>query len=221
MTRLPKGAGADAGAAPEEAVGDVRTAAPGVGPEWVEIARISGAHGLRGDVILRAFTDDAMEVGNLGDLTDRATGRTFDIVSLRPGPKGVVARLAGIADRTAAEGLKGIVLCVPADRLPEPDDDEWYYTDLIGLVAVSTDGAWLGEVVAVQDFGAGDLLEIRPPTGRKTFFVPFTQDYVPAVHMDDGKVLIEPVPGLLPDDLTATAEGEAPEDGASDGGHAP
>jgi 16S rRNA processing protein RimM len=102
----------------------------------------------------------------------------------------VAAAFAGIADRTAAETLKGVELYVERARLPEPDEDEWYYADLIGLAAISPEGETLGEVIAVQNFGAGDLLEIRPAAGGRTLLVPFVKAAVPVVDMKARRVVV-------------------------------
>jgi 16S rRNA processing protein RimM len=127
-------------------------------------------------------------------------GRRFEIESARPAagasPDMLVARLKGISDRSAAEALNGIELAVPRDRLPEADAGEYYYADLIGLDAVTVAGASLGTVVAVRNFGAGDLLEIAPERGD-TILVPFTQEIVPDVDQQAGRVVVDPPPGLI------------------------
>lgn len=151
-------------------------------PEKVLLGEIVGVHGIRGDVVIRTYTADPAGIAEYGPLIDGA-GHPRVIKSLRVTPKGVVARLEGIADRTAAEKLRGVELYVDRARLPEPEDDEFYREDLIGLAAVSPDGQRIGEVVSVQNFGAGDLLEIRTPGSRPTDFVPFTKASVPAVDL--------------------------------------
>jgi 16S rRNA processing protein RimM len=121
-----------------------------------------GAHGLNGEVKLKLFTDDLSRYTsfNAGSLTLR---------SLR----GQVARFAEIPDRTAAELLRGTALTVPRAELPPLEDGEYYHADLVGLTAVSTAGEPLGHVVAVENFGAGDILEIERPGGKR-FMVPVT-----------------------------------------------
>lgn len=113
-----------------------------------------------------------------------AGGRTLTLKSLRPGGKasggGAIARFAEIADRTAAEGLRGTVLSVPRETLPPLAEGEFYHADLIGLVVVDTDGAAVGTVIAVENFGAGDILEIEKPD-RRTFMVPLTPAAVPEI----------------------------------------
>ena len=130
-------------------------------PSRILLGRIAGAHGIRGEVLIKTFTEAPENIGAYGPLSDASGTRTFKIKSVRATPKGVVARLAGVDDRNAAEALKGIELYVERARLPAAAEGEFYHADLIGLTAVDGDGKPIGEIVAVQNFGAGDLLEIR------------------------------------------------------------
>jgi 16S rRNA processing protein RimM len=157
----------------------------------VLLGRVSGAQGLRGEVKINSFTSPPENIAAYGPLTD-GEGRSFVIERLRS-IKGiaVAAQLAGIGDRNAAEALKGVELYVERDKLPEADEDEWYYDDLIGLDAVSPEGKPIGEVVAVQNFGAGDLLEIRPVNARPTLLVPFTKAAVPVLDMKARRVVVD------------------------------
>ncbi|WP_088345444.1 MULTISPECIES: ribosome maturation factor RimM [Rhodomicrobium] len=162
----------------------------------VLLGRIAGAHGLRGEVKINSFTAAPEDIAAYGPLTDPA-GRSFTIRSLRPLKGGAVtAQLAGISTRDAAEALRGTELYIEREKLPEPDPDEWYYEDLIGMAAVSPEGAPIGEIVAVQNFGAGDLLEIRSPDARQTLFVPFTEATVPVVDIEARQVTV-----LLPEEI--------------------
>jgi 16S rRNA processing protein RimM len=160
--------------------------------ERVRIGRIAAAHGLRGEVKIRCFTENPEDVGAYAPLSD-AQGRTLSLLDTRPakGPF-VIARVENVADRNAAEVLVGRDLYVPQDALPPPEDDEWYYTDLVGLAAFDPEGRSLGSVVAVYDFGAGDLIEIAPPAG-KPFMVPFTVACVPDIKIADGTITIIPL----------------------------
>ena len=102
------------------------------------------------------------------------------------------ARLRGINDRTAAERLARLLLFVPRGRLPAPTADEFYHADLIGLAAVTADGAEVGTVLAVHNFGAGDILELRPPDGGAPLMLPFTQAFVPEVDIAGGHIVVAP-----------------------------
>lgn len=158
----------------------------------VLIAKIAAAHGIRGEVRMRCFTEMPNDVGAYGPLMD-AEGREFTVSGVRPanGPF-VVARIEGVHDRNGAEALAGCDLYASRDRLPPPGENEWYYSDLIDLVAVDEDGALLGTVIAVHDFGAGDLIEIAPPDG-KPWLVPFTGQCVPDINMKDRTITIIPL----------------------------
>jgi 16S rRNA processing protein RimM len=129
-----------------------------------------------------------MAVGDYGPL-ETADGRRLEIEALRPAKGCLVARFAGIDDRNAADRLKNLELFVPRMRLPAPAEDEFYHADLIGLVAVDRRGASVGTVVAVHNFGAGDLLEIRPAQGS-TFILPFTETAVPVVDITGGRIVV-------------------------------
>lgn len=164
------------------------------------LGHITGAHGVRGEVRIRTYTQAPKAIGAYGPLQDEAGARRFTITDLRVAKDGVVARINGVGDRDSAEALKGTPLYVERAVLPdEGGEDEFYQADLVGLVAVSTDGAALGQIVAVQNFGAGDLLEIRPATGGDTFLIPFTRDIVPDIDLEAGWLLLEPPEGLLED----------------------
>jgi 16S rRNA processing protein RimM len=159
--------------------------------ELVLLGRISGAHGLKGEVKIAAFTAEPEDIAAYGPLTSADGARIFKIASLRSAGSGaVIARLQGIQDRNAAEELRGTELYVTRASLPPAEDGEYYHSDLIGLTAVSPDGETLGEVIAVQNFGAGDLLELRPAKGRQAELVPFDSMHVPKVDLEAGRVII-------------------------------
>jgi len=141
------------------------------GPDVV-LAVIIGAHGVTGEVRLKVFAEDlgAHKAFNRGALT---------LSALRHGPNGAIARFAEIGDRNRAEALRGAELSVPRSALPPLGEGEYYHCDLIGLAAVSTDGEALGRVVAVENFGAGDVIEIEREGGKR-FMVPMRADAVPA-----------------------------------------
>jgi 16S rRNA processing protein RimM len=154
------------------------------------LGRIAGAHGIRGEVLIHAFTEPAENVAAYGALSDEAGARVFRIESARATARGVVARIAGVADRNAAEALKGVDLYVDRDRLPPAPEGEYYHADLIGLAAVDRNGKHIGEIVAVQNFGAGDLLEIRLIGAQHTELVPFTDAFVPSVDIAASRVVV-------------------------------
>lgn len=137
----------------------------------VTLAVIIGAHGVTGEVRLKVFAEDliAHRVFNAG---------AFTLKSLRETPKGAIARFAEVADRNAAERLRGTELTVPRSALPPLAEGEYYHADLLGLAAVSTEGNALGKVVAIDDFGAGDVIEIERPDGKR-FMVPMRVEAVP------------------------------------------
>lgn len=164
------------------------------------LGKITDAHGIRGELRIRTYTEAPEDIGAYGPLEDEAGDRRFSLLKIRSVKGGVVARLDGIRDRTQAETLKGTLLFVDRAKLPDQDDGVWYHTDLIGLAAIDANGAALGEVVSVQNYGAGDLLEIRPVDGSATLLIPFTEDVVPNVDIAGGSLSINPPEGLLEND---------------------
>ncbi len=140
--------------------------------------------------MVRAYTEQPEAIASYGPLSDEAGKRTFSLRIVRVTPKGIAARIKGIDDRNAAELLRGIKLYVSRDKLPEPQGAEYYYADLIGLEAVSGDGNAMGKIVSVQNFGAGDLLELKPADGSATEFIPFEDRYVPSVDLQSRTVVI-------------------------------
>ncbi len=164
------------------------------------VARIGAAHGVRGAVKLWSFTEDPLAVQSYGPLMTKDGARQFEIADVRAAKDHLVATFKGIATRNDAEKLNGIELYVPREKLPATDDDEYYHADLIGLAAVNAADEPLGRVVAVHNFGAGDIIEIAPPKGA-TMLLPFTNAVVPTVDIAGGRVVIE-----LPQEI----EGEEP-----------
>jgi 16S rRNA processing protein RimM len=154
------------------------------------VARIGAAHGVRGAVRLWTFTEDPLSVKDYGPLTTKDGSRQFEVTHVREARDHLVATLKGIATRDEAERLNGLELYVSRDRLPETDDGEYYHADLIGLAAVTTTGQPLGKVIAIHNFGAGDIIEIAPPQGA-TMLLPFTNAVVPTVDLAGGRVVID------------------------------
>jgi len=153
------------------------------------VARIGAAHGVRGAVKLWTFTEDPFAVKRYGPLLSKDGKRQFEVAQAREAKDHLVATFKGVATRDEAERLNGIELYVTRDKLPATDADEYYHTDLIGLAAVTTDGEALGRVLAIHNFGAGDIIEIAPPKGA-TMLLPFTNAVVPEVDLAGGRVVI-------------------------------
>jgi len=177
----------------------------------VVLARIGAPHGVRGEVRVKSFAEDPRAVGAYGPL-EAPDGRRFSISALRPAsgksPDMFVVRFDGVADRDAAAALNGVELSVDRARLPPAEDDAFYHADLIGLAAETPDGAPLGRVSAVANYGAGDLLEIAPPKGPVAL-VPFTRATVPAVDLAGGRIVVDAPAGTF-DPPGAPDEDDAP-----------
>jgi 16S rRNA processing protein RimM len=169
-------------------------------PAQVCVARIGAAHGVRGAVKLWTFTEDPFAVTRYGPLATKDGARAFEVAHAREGKGHLVATLKGVTSRNEAERLNGIELYVARSKLPATDADEYYHADLIGLAAVTTADEPLGKVIAIHNFGAGDIIEIAPPNGA-TMLLPFTNAVVPTVDIAGGRVVIE---------LPAEIEGEEP-----------
>ncbi|MGL4396856.1 MAG: ribosome maturation factor RimM [Hyphomicrobium sp.] len=181
------------------------------------LGTIVSVHGIRGEVVIKTYTGDPAAIADYGPLSDAAGKRTFKIKGLRATDKGVVARLEGISDRTTAETLRGTDLYVAREKLPKPDEAEYYHADLIGLAARSPAGDTLGEIVAVANFGAGDLLELRLTGQRITEYIPFTNANVPSIDLAAGHAVIV-MPELVGDPEPASGEDDDSDGDGGDGG---
>lgn len=165
--------------------------------ELVLMAQIGAAHGIRGEVRVKPFGSDPMALANYGPLRDEAGHRRFVIRSLRPQKSVLVVRFEDVSDRTDAESLNGIKLYLTRDVFPPAEDeDEFYHVDLIGLPVFTIRDEPVGNVIAVPDFGAGDLLEVKPHKGP-SFLIPFTREIVPRVDLKAGRIVVDPPEGLL------------------------
>ena len=157
------------------------------------VARIGAAHGVRGEVKLWSFTEEPMAVAQYGPLETEDGARRFEIEALRPAKDHLVARLKGIGDRDAAETLRNLELFIPRARLPKIEDaDTYYHADLVGLSAVTKDGEELGTVSAVHNFGASDVIEIKPAAGGEPLLLPFTEAIVPTVDLKARRIVVVP-----------------------------
>lgn len=163
------------------------------------VAQIGAAHGLKGEVGLWPFTEQPDAVARYGTLRSEDGAREFEIESMRVAKDHFIARFRGVSDRTAADALCNLRLYIPRERLPEPEDAAtFYHADLIGLEAATANGELKGQVIAVQNFGAGDILEIRLADGR-TAMLPFNDAAVPAVDLAGGRIVIDPPADWLQD----------------------
>ena len=174
----------------------------------VLLGHILGAHGIRGAVLVRSYTAEPEAIAGYGALEDEAGNALFALAVEGATAKGLICRVDGVGDRTAAERLKGVALHVPRDRLPPPEDGEYYHTDLVGLAAVTETGTALGQVIAVLNYGAGDILEVRSEGAKRTELYPMTEAVVLKVDVVGGVVVIAP-----PDEREAGGE-DLHDDGA-------
>jgi 16S rRNA processing protein RimM len=181
------------------------------------LGRVAGAHGIRGEVRITTFTARSQDIAAYGPLDDGGA-RTFTVEAVRTTGKGVVARLAGVRDRNAAEALRGTPLYVDRDRLPAPAEGEFYHADLVGMAAVDAEGRPVGEVVGVYNHGAGDILEVRLTRSGKTELIAFTDAFVPevdlaarrvVVRLDAGEDETEEQPAKIPSPRSRGATGRA------------
>jgi 16S rRNA processing protein RimM len=155
----------------------------------VLVGRVAGAFGVKGEVRVTAYTERPEALLAYRELVRQDGSPGLTLLSGRAQKGDLVARVRQVATKEEADALRGLQLFIPRDALPEPEEDEYYLTDLIGMAAVTPDGETLGKVKAVQDFGAGDLLEIDPGRGA-TWYLPFTRDCVPEVDIAGGKVTV-------------------------------
>ena len=156
------------------------------------IGEIGRPQGLKGELRLHSYAGEPQAIARYGPLEDEEGTRRFEIEKMRSDAKGLVARIKGVSTRESAEALTGTKLYLSRALLPEAQEEEWYHADLVGLDALDEAGAKIGSVVAVQNFGAGDLIEIARAEGGPTMLIPFTRDTVPEVDVDGGWLKIVP-----------------------------
>jgi len=149
---------------------------------------IGAPHGVKGELRVKSSTADPLAIGGYGPVT-LPDGRRLKVKSVRPGGEVVIVKLEGVNDRDAALALKFQTLAVPRDRLPPPDEEDFYHADLIGLRCETADGVLVGHVAAVHDFGAGDILDIKPPKGPN-LTLGFTKASVPVVDVAGGRLVV-------------------------------
>lgn len=155
--------------------------------EKVCIGAITGVRGLKGEVRIKSFTAVPDDVAAYGPLTDEAGARSFKLRITAHAKGQLIARLDGVNDRTAAEALKGTELFISRAALPETGEDDYYFSDLVGLKAETQSGESLGLIKAMHNFGAGDIIELEDG-----MMVPFTKAVVPVVDLDADRIVIIP-----------------------------
>ncbi len=160
------------------------------------VGAIGAARGLQGELRVKSFTADIEALGDYGPLTDETGTKTFKVKVIGQQKGMALVRIQGVNDRNAADALKGQTLYIERSRLPKTDEDEYYFSDLVGLKAELVDGAPFGEVVEAEDFGGGPFLEVATPDHGRVL-VPFTKASVPVVDIEGGRVVIDPPDGLL------------------------
>lgn len=159
---------------------------------------VGAPHGVRGAVRIKSFTDAPAAIADYGALENESGAQRFtlQVVGGAKADGMVIAKLSGVTDRDGAEALRGLRLYAPRAALPAAGEDEFYHADLVGLAAHLDDGSKLGSVIAVHDFGAGDVIEIERAEGQPVL-LPFTRAAVPVVDIAGGRVVIDPPEGLL------------------------
>lgn len=166
----------------------------------VAIGVITGAHGIRGQVKLRSFTSDPYVLAEYAPLLNATGTKQYELRIDGETKQGLIATIKGVADRNAAELMKGTELFIDKSKLPEPDEEEFYYDQLIGLEVRDAHGGALGRVIAMYDFGAGDIIEIKLNDGHKEMY-PFTKISFPEIHIEKGYILAD-----LPEIVDAKGE---------------
>jgi len=171
---------------------------------------VAAPHGIRGVVRIKSFTEDPMSLGAYGPLSDESGRKEYRVEPLSAARGAVLARIEGVADRTAAEALRGLRLYVERSALPETGEREWYEADLIGLAVAGRDGADWGRVTGFHDYGAGTSMEVSGPPGGRELVLPFTRASVVEVDLEAGRIVIEPPAGLVAagDETAPEADGK-------------
>lgn len=175
----------------------------------VLLGHIVGAHGVKGAVLVRSYTEDPEAIASYGALEDEAGRARFELEVDGATGKGLICRVTGVGDRTQAEALKGAALYVARDKLPDPGEGEYYHVDLVGLDAVTEEMKPLGRVVGVLNFGAGDILEIKPEGAARTVLYPMMEAVVRRIDFDQGVIVLTPPDEVDAGDRAAAETDEA------------
>ena len=165
--------------------------------EKVCVGAIAGAFGVKGEVRLKSFCAEPEAIATYGPLTSEDGAKSFEVRLTGSVKNGFTARLSGIVTKEAADALRGLRLFAPRERLPELPDDEFYHADLINLTVLDTGGTEIGQVRAVLNHGAGDLLEIHGKGLKSPVLLPFTKAAVPTVDLASGRIIADPPEGLF------------------------
>ncbi len=159
-------------------------------PQWVLVGVLGAAQGVKGEIRVKSYTAVPPAIATYGPLWSEGGQRSFTFTTIRPLKDDMlVARIEGLTDRDDAAALTGTKLYIDRASLPPPDEDEFYQTDLVGLLAEDEAGQALGHVAAIENFGAGDLLAIAPSVGD-TLLVPFTKAFVPTLDFAGGRLVV-------------------------------
>ena len=164
--------------------------------DQVLVGLIVGAHGIKGEVRLKSFTSDPLSIGRYGPLQS-SSGQQFEITKLKAAKDDFIASLKNVNDRNEAEALKGVELFVAREKLPKLKTHEAYAHDLMGLDVVMENGTPLGKLVAMPNYGAGDLLEVALYGNNETVLIPFTNAFVPQEDFASGKIVVVLPEGYL------------------------
>ena len=168
--------------------------------ELICVGAIAGAFGVKGEVRLKSFTSIPEAIADYAPLLTEEGEKKFDVVITGEIKNGLSARMSGVISKEEADKLKGTRLFVPRERLPELPEDEYYHTDLIGLIVQNLQGSNIGRIKSVLNHGASDLLEIVNKRDNNSVLVPFTREIVPKVDIKNSIVIIDPPKGLLNND---------------------
>ena len=161
------------------------------------IGSIAGSYGVQGEVRLKSFCAEPADIASYGPLFTEGGSRSFTVQLTRPVTGGYGARLSGVVTKEQADVLRGTALFVDRAKLPSLPDDEFYHTDLIGLAVHDTGGVLVGQVSAVHNHGAGDLLEVQPAGAAPAILLPFTRAIVPTVDLTARRVIVDVPEGLV------------------------